>query len=412
MKKVIVYFTDSRLEEELDYAVRKQLLKAAGDIPIISVSQKPLDLGHNICVGFKPRCYLSLYEQLLTGIRATDKDSIIFTCEHDVFYNPEYFEFVPPLAHKIYFNKNRYYWSRNQKLFIYAHGNRALSQGVGYRAPFLHYAMDQVGRRKVNTVALNIGPFENFESKYPNIDIRHGGNFSWSWVYFNHELSRKETVEVGEIKYWGSAKNLQNITGYKDLQIDTPEILHERFNKEENFNPIETDLIRNDFAELFNSFKFNKGAEVGVKKGVFSEHLCKNMPGLRLKCIDPYLPGEDNWDKVEIWFHMAQKALMRYDARIIKKTSMHASAEDIAKWSLDFVYIDADHTFNEVMQDIIVWADRVRPGGIVSGHDYHYADVKTAVDAYTNIHGYELFITKKDGGYPNKMPSWFFAKGL
>ena len=118
MKKAIVYFTDSRLEEELDKAVRKQILEASRGIPIISVSQKPIDFGKNICVGFKPRCYLSLYEQLFIGIKAVPKGSVVYTCEHDVFYNHSHFEFMPPLKDRIYYNLNRFYWKRNEKFFL------------------------------------------------------------------------------------------------------------------------------------------------------------------------------------------------------------------------------------------------------------------------------------------------------
>ena len=117
-----------------------------------------------------------------------------------------------------------------------------------------------------------------------------------------------------------------------------------------------------------------------------------------------------DWDDAEEHFGMAKKSLRPFDAQIIKKTSMQAAAEDVPKWSLDFVYIDANHDFNHVMQDIIIWSDRVRPGGIVSGHDYNIKSVKTAVDAYVKIHGCELFVTEKGGGYPDSSPSWFFAK--
>ena len=409
MKKTIVYFTDSRLEEELDYAVRKQLLKAANGIPIISVTQKPVDFGKNICVGFKPRCYLSLYEQLLIGIKAAEDDSIIFTCEHDVFYNPAYFEFVPSHKQKIYFNKNRYYWKRNQEIFVFAHGNRALSQGVGYKAPFLKYAKEQVQKRKSGIMCLNQGSFSTFTSRYPNVDIRHGSNFSSSWVFRGFA---NDSAELKELEYWGNAKGLQDHTGYKNIDVEAQAVLHERFNPDGKENPVETEELRSDLPGLFNSFKFKRGAEIGVKRGVFSLCLCENIPDLELKCVDPYLPTpETDWDIAEGYFNSALEKLEMYAAQIIKKTSMHAAAEDVPKWSLDFVYIDADHSFNEVMQDIIIWSDRVRPGGIVSGHDYDAEDVRIAIDAYVKIHGYELFITKKGAKYPDSSPSWFFAKG-
>ena len=75
---------------------------------------------------------------------------------------------------------------------------------------------------------------------------------------------------------------------------------------------------------------------------------------------------------------------------IIRASSMDA-VRDFQPESLDFVYIDANHSFDYVMQDIIEWSRRVRKGGIVAGHDYtqkkKYEDlhVVEAVAAYTGI---------------------------
>jgi hypothetical protein len=61
------------------------------------------------------------------------------------------------------------------------------------------------------------------------------------------------------------------------------------------------------------------------------------------------------------------------------------------------VYIDANHDFDSVMMDLILWSRKVRSGGIVAGHDYdrsHMKGVVPAVDAYTKAHGIqEWFIT-------------------
>lgn len=55
--------------------------------------------------------------------------------------------------------------------------------------------------------------------------------------------------------------------------------------------------------------------------------------------------------------------------KIVKKPSRSAAAtyEDA---SLDFVFIDAGHTYNEVRDDIRRWLPKVRPGGVLAGHDY------------------------------------------
>lgn len=407
MKKVIVYFTDSRLEEELDGAVRKQILKAANGIPIISVSQKPLDFGTNICVGIKPRCYLSLYEQLLTGIEATDKDSIIFTCEHDVFYHPSHFEFTPPRKEKIYYNLNRFYWTRNQEFFLSTVGKRALSQGVGHREVFLAHAKEQVTSRKIGAASPCLGPFKNFESKYPNIDVRHGSNFSVFGEFDESHRSRR----ILSVDHWGTPRRFQERVRYFPPIVTADLLLHGFFNRGKEENPVTVDLFRSDLPSIFNSLKYKKGAEVGVKLGLYSKQICEGIPGVKMKCIDPYIPTPKvSWDTCEKFFITAKYHLEPFGAELIKKTSMHAADEDVPKWSLDFVYIDGDHSFDSVMQDIIVWSERVRPGGVVSGHDYDDPGVKTAVDAYVKIHGHELFITKKGEEYPDAHPSWFFAR--
>lgn len=79
--------------------------------------------------------------------------------------------------------------------------------------------------------------------------------------------------------------------------------------------------------------------------------------------------------------------------------------------SLDFVYIDASHDFDNVMMDIIGWTKKVRSKGIVSGHDYvelHRKGfdfgVQMAADTYTAAHKLCLYITN------DRFHSWFFVK--
>ena len=407
-KKQIVYYTDSRLERNLDKSVRRQIIKASNGIPIISVSQKPLDFGCNICVGLKPRSYLSLYQQLLIGLEAVDDDSIIYLCEHDVFYHPSHFDFIPPRTNKIYFNLNRYYSTINESYFVKSIGKRALSQCVSYKSPLISHVTEQVDVRINGIASPCIGPFMNFESKFPNIDIRHGGNFSASNRFNNNDKM------IWEIEGWGTPRMFMAQVGYKKHEINAKSHLHLIFNDKNNPNPVTIPVFtRGMLPMLFESFKYKIGAEVGVKVGVFSEQICKRMRnGVHLKCVDSWHPGPDvEWDEAERRFVIAKHTLKKYDTEIIKKSSLQAADEDIPKWSLDFVYIDAAHDFNNVMQDIIVWSDRVRPGGIVSGHDYDNEEVRTAVDAYVKVHNHELFITEKGEKYPDAHPSWFFAKG-
>jgi len=62
---------------------------------------------------------------------------------------------------------------------------------------------------------------------------------------------------------------------------------------------------------------------------------------------------------------------------------------DFENRSLDFVYIDGDHTFDGVITDIVFWAQKVRHGGMIACHDYcngYLSGVVKAVDAYVYCH--------------------------
>jgi predicted O-methyltransferase YrrM len=162
-------------------------------------------------------------------------------------------------------------------------------------------------------------------------------------------------------------------------------------------------------AELFAELNFNQGAEIGVRIGEYSEVLCQKNPNLHLYCIDPWTPysARGNAETQESNYKLAVERLSKYNTTILKKTSMDA-LENISDGSLDFVYIDGLHDFENVMLDIIHWSHKVRSGGIVSGHDYcwgYQGGVVPAVDAYTRGKGIlNWHITRE------KEPSWFWAK--
>jgi len=59
-----------------------------------------------------------------------------------------------------------------------------------------------------------------------------------------------------------------------------------------------------------------------------------------------------------------------------------AAATLFANGTLDFVFIDADHTSAAVQADIAAWRPKIRTGGILAGHDWNtYASVQQAVTA-------------------------------
>jgi hypothetical protein len=55
---------------------------------------------------------------------------------------------------------------------------------------------------------------------------------------------------------------------------------------------------------------------------------------------------------------------------VMRGDSLQA-VERFADRSLDFVYIDADHSFEGCRRDILAWAPKVKVGGVLAGHDYY-----------------------------------------
>lgn len=59
--------------------------------------------------------------------------------------------------------------------------------------------------------------------------------------------------------------------------------------------------------------------------------------------------------------------------------------------SLDFVFIDASHEYEDVKEDILAWLPKVKVGGILAGHDYDtFEGVNRAVDEIFNVNDLEF----------------------
>lgn len=177
---------------------------------------------------------------------------------------------------------------------------------------------------------------------------------------------------------------------------------------------------RTDLAIMFNNLDFKRGAEVGVRRGDFSEQLCIHIKSLKkLYSVDPWSlvyqdPTSQGLGKhrQERSYRQAVKKLKKYPVcEIVRKTSMDA-VRDIPYSSLDFVYIDGSHMYDYVMTDLIEWTRRVKKGGIVSGDDYKHlpqGDVIRAVNNFCEAHNIlrlNVMVPRADDDYPN--PTWWF----
>lgn len=223
VSKGIVYYTDNRLDPIIMQACQKQLVTAAGDHRIVSVSLQKIDFGDNITLQLE-RGYLTMFKQILTGLEELDSD-IAFFCEHDLLYVPEHFLFVPPDRTKIYYNTNVWHLRLSDGFAVYYTAKRT-SQLCAYRDVLVEHYRKRVERVEKEGFSRRIG-FEPgshrraeriddlqsdvWETEHPNIDIKHNRNLTparWHPSQFRDQRNCRNWKEAYEIPFWGATDQI------------------------------------------------------------------------------------------------------------------------------------------------------------------------------------------------------------
>jgi len=181
--------------------------------------------------------------------------------------------------------------------------------------------------------------------------------------------------------------------------------------------------LREELPLLLNVLNLRgEGVEIGVQRATFSTVLLEAWGGARLHCVDPWRSFEDpayvdkaNADaaKQEAIFQTARGRLAAFGERAeIHRATSAEAAPSFADGSLDFVYIDAQHHYEAVCEDLALWFPKLRPGGLFAGHDYldglvdgDLFGVKRAVDEFAEGQGLRVSVTLE-----RDYPSWFCRK--
>lgn len=174
----------------------------------------------------------------------------------------------------------------------------------------------------------------------------------------------------------------------------TNQYILDKFNLKADKSPVEIpNFGRDQLAELFNELGFKLGVEIGVERGRYSETLMLANPELTLYGVDPYKAYKGYTDFVRQSTIQANKreAYERLkpfkNYHFLERFSIPASV-GFKDESLDFVYIDGNHDFQNVVNDLAVWSKKVRKGGIISGHDYYNHRGPTHIHVYQAVNGF------------------------
>lgn len=289
---------------------------------------------------------------------------------------------------------------------------------------FLYLSSDQNGLNAgVMLIYINDVTRKFFSHAYSLVEY-----IGWKWqeqhaieaIIKSNNLNCREWIKVLK----SSEFNCYSIGEYEAdaafVSLEKPFIYHtpaipvvERQKRLLNLKKIEH---RNSIGELFEG-KEVVGAEIGVQVGRYAYNVLNRFCH-QLNLIDPWTHFNNYLDianttvpQKEYEFSLVSKMFKDSNVNIIRQTSKEASKMFQDK-SLDFVYIDANHSYNSVKEDMELWWPKVKDGGFLCGHDYMNTkegntviEVKSAVDNFVEkneiSHG---FITCEE------YPSWFIKK--
>lgn len=153
--------------------------------------------------------------------------------------------------------------------------------------------------------------------------------------------------------------------------------------------------------KIINDNGYKTGIEIGVAFGGHAEAMLKAGLDL-LVCIDPWkftgaeFEGLKTQEDFDTWYKFVQKRLGD-KAVILREFSdvAHFMSYFRSTKKYDFVFIDGEHTYEQVFKDICNYLPKIKKGGMLIGHDYGHPDfegVKRAVDEHAAFAGKEIVL--------------------
>jgi len=207
MTTSIIYYTSNREAPEFEKKIQDDLLSKSGILPIISVSQKPMDFGENICVGNVGASGFNMCRQVQIACERATTDFVI-SAEADCLYSPDYFYFTPP-SNACYRNTNIYILKYKRDFFnkktmstfsqvinreYYLKRLNELFEGAPQWSKEEKNFPKERGKKLFNS-------YETFETEFPCVSFKTGKGMRQHTNTFEEEFK--------ELPYWGTAEDFK-----------------------------------------------------------------------------------------------------------------------------------------------------------------------------------------------------------
>lgn len=193
---------------------------------------------------------------------------------------------------------------------------------------------------------------------------------------------------------------------------------------------------REEVGDLLERMGYEVGVELGVQAGHYSNTLMTQWPSCkRFYLVDAWKhqPAYHDFANVDDQtqdklFEETKDRLKTFENKTVFLRMFTSEAVEKITEPLDFVYVDARHDYCGALEDIQLYWPKIRPGGLMAGHDYHTAAevaaatnqdwsicmdgtkhpgaVKGAVDEFARSKNLPVFVTYKE----DMWHTWFIMK--
>lgn len=195
--KTILYYTSNQENPEFEKKIRGVILENCDGLPIISVSQEPIDFGKNICVGEVGHSYINEFRQILIGAKEAKTEYLIFA-EADFLYPKEYFEFNPS-GGNVYRYDNVWLIFRNSPLCY----RKSYSNGASIcKREFVIKNLEEYLEKQPMWVDWD--PFEYFGGETACVSFKTGNGMTKGATFMYGEDNQRHSLPN-----WGSIKELK-----------------------------------------------------------------------------------------------------------------------------------------------------------------------------------------------------------
>jgi len=258
------------------------------------------------------------------------------------------------------------------------------------------------------SIGICLTPFYNDHAKHPGVTYIEkdcGKNYhDRRWWLDWQQPERKECMELISLN---------------DVISATP-IIKKLVNKEEATG-VEKVYSREDFLNKLSS-KLPKTpvcVEIGVLTGDFSELILEKLNPEKLYLIDPWEIGFDKNSDQKFYTESLPNVPTAYSTQndldivkdkfsqeikrervILKKGFSYDEVQSFPDDYFDFVYIDSCHLYESVKADLEDYFPKLKPGGLICGHDYFDFDnfgVILAVDEFVKDNDCDFILLNQNG---------------